>query len=313
MSVRIGVIRAGEQSAETLAAASRASLDRPLAHVAELWVALARDEGVLVGAFQRGVGLPGARLFRRGSGGAEAHVGPGTVHVVLSLARPDALVACDEHKIVNRYVRPLLRALGACGAVARYFGRDWVSVGNSPVASVGFAHDTTTRRTAFEAVVAMRVPHATRPRESFRGGAPTTIDAAVGKEVDPQRVADAVIRAYADAYGAETSDEGALAVDPSTADDPTADPPWRATVEEVIGTLGAGPDRHARFRVGGDLLVSRDALARLEERVASLPGDPGDEEIGRAVDEALGARGVALEGVRSLLSVRDVISRALRR
>jgi hypothetical protein len=89
------------------------------------------------------------------------------------------------------------------------------------------------------------------------------------------------------------------------AGDPRADPPWAATREEAIGPIGAGRDAQGRFRVGGDLLVSRDALARLE---AAAPGAP---DIGSLVDEILAAPGVALDGVRSLATIRDVIAEAL--
>jgi hypothetical protein len=58
--------------------------------------------------------------------------------------------------------------------------------------------------------------------------------------------------------------------------------------------------------VGGDLLVSRDAMAHLEAR---LP-DANDDEVARVLDVTLGAGGVALDGVRSLSSLRDVILRA---
>jgi hypothetical protein len=90
-------------------------------------------------------------------------------------------------------------------------------------------------------------------------------------------------------------------------DDLPVDPPWAATCEEAIGTLGAGPDARGTLRVGGDLLVSRDALARLEVRAAHASAD----DLGRIVDEALAAPGVALDGVKSLASVCDVIARAL--
>jgi hypothetical protein len=49
--------------------------------------------------------------------------------------------------------------------------------------------------------------------------------------------------------------------------------------------------------------VSRDALAELEERVATAP----DADIGRIVDETLRRPGVALDGVASLASIADVI------
>ena len=71
--------------------------------------------------------------------------------------------------------------------------------------------------------------------------------------------------------------------------------------------IGAGRDARGVLRVGGDLLVSRDALATLEAQIASAPR--GD--IARIVHATLGAPGVALEGVRTLASVVDVVERAL--
>src|SRR5580658_1117618 len=168
--MRLGVIRAGTRSAGEIAAHSRAALDRPLAHMAELWVAVARDEALLVGAFQRGRGMPATwPLVRRGAGGPEVRVGPGTVHVALALTHPGVLVPCDETRIVNRSVRPLLRALTKTARLAHFFGRDWVSVAHRPAAWVGFAHDAGTRRTLFEAFVAVRTPFAVADRPSFLG------------------------------------------------------------------------------------------------------------------------------------------------
>jgi hypothetical protein len=224
------------------------------------------------------------------------------VHVALALAHPGALIACDEKRIVNRSVRPLLRALTRVGALAHFFGRDWVSVHHRPAAWVGFAHDAMTRRTLFEAFVAVRAPFQVTARPSFLGRSPGTLEEILGKEIDPQRIADAIVEAYVAAWavvGAET----ALPEAPPEEREPASALPWTATVEEAIGTLGAGPDARGVFRVGGDLLVSRDALARLEARAPHVP----DDQIGPLVDETLAAPGVALDGVRSLTSVRDVI------
>ena len=57
-------------------------------------------------------------------------------------------------------------------------------------------------------------------------------------------------------------------------------------------------------------MVSRDALARLEALLAALPADASEDDIGRAVDEALGSRGAITFGVRSLASIRDAIVEA---
>lgn len=298
MGVRLGVVRPGEQGLRALAATSRAALDATLREPAELSVAIASEPGVLLGAFQRTHGLRTQGLLRRrGSGGPEVRVAPGSVHVVVSLASPAALVPCDEKRIVNRYVRPLLRALTRTGHLAHYFGRDWVSVAGSPVAWVGFAHDATTRRTLFEALVAIGAPFAVRPRPSLRGKEAAVVD------VEPARLVDAMVEAYA-----QDAEPVALVAAASEDEEPVDDPPWVATREEVIGTVGAGPDAQGIFRVGGDVLVSRDALARLAAG-AVAPG----VDLGRLVDETLAAPGVALDGVRSLASVRDCVAEALAR
>jgi hypothetical protein len=78
--------------------------------------------------------------------------------------------------------------------------------------------------------------------------------------------------------------------------------------EEAIGVVAAGRDRDGRMRVGGELMVSRDAIARLEDAIARAPGDSA--QLDRAVDE-LAAPGVALLGVRDLRSLREVIAEAL--
>src|SRR5215472_6853526 len=117
--------------ARTLAAASGALLEFPLGDEAELWIARPSQDATLLGAFQRETEEtpPAERASaRRGSGGPKVRVGPGTLWVALLLPRVDALVSCDEARIVNRYVRPALRALTRCGAQAHFFGRDWISV-----------------------------------------------------------------------------------------------------------------------------------------------------------------------------------------
>ncbi len=300
----LGVMPTAVRSARDVAALSRASLDVPLRRPGELAVSVLQDEALLVGAFQRGAGLPDRwPLLRRGSGGPEVLAAAGSLHVALALAAPDALVACDEKRIVNRYVRPLLRALTRSGHLAHYFGRDWVSAAHRPVAWVGFAHDSSSRRTLFEAVVAVRAPFAVTQRASFLGKPHGSLESIGGSAVDPERLAAAVVDAYA---GDTPAVELAWRDAPASPEDPRADPPWAATAEEAIGTLGAGVDASGVFRVGGDLLASRDALERLSSRAGTIAPD----ELPQLVDETLAAPGVALDGVRSLASVLDVIRRA---
>jgi hypothetical protein len=304
----LGVVRAGSVAPAVLAARSSSALDQPLTRPAELWVAVATEPALLVGAFQRVPPPdPAGPSLRRGSGGPNVRVGPGTVHVALSLERPDVLEPCDARRVVNRAVRPLLKALTKTVRLAHYFGRDWVSVDHRPAAWVGFAHDSASGRTLFEAYVAVSTPYVWREGPSLLGKTPATLEEIAARSIDTAAVADAIVRAYEAKAGTE-----GLLVDAAGA--PLADveapgPPWSATVGEAIGTLGAGPDARGVFRVGGDLLVSRDALARLEHRLVDAP----DEDVGLIVDETLAAPGVALDGVASLTSIRDVILAARRR
>ena len=317
MERRLGVIRAGLRTAEEVAGHSRAALDRPHAAQlaefgAELWTAvIGGAQALSLGAFQRADGTRATVTVRRGSGGPSVILGEGTVHVALALAHPGALASCDERRIVNRYVRPLLAALTkamprGARAQAHFFGSDWVDVLHRPVAWVGFGHDATTRRTLFEAFVAVRTPFSIAERPAFRGKLPATLEELAGGPLDAPRIAEGIVESYLAATGASevpiACPSGVIGFAPD--DSGGTDPPWAATVEEAIGIVAAGNDARGVLRVGGDLLVSRDALARLEQRVAA-----GDD-ASRAVDETLAAPGVALDGIRSLTSIRDVIVRA---
>jgi hypothetical protein len=317
------VVRLPAVPSAALAAISRTALDRPLAPSAELIVAVPADEAIVLGSFQRLSEVPGVAegdlVTRRGSGGAEVRVGPGSVWMQLALSSPGALVECEPGRLVNRYVRPLLRALAKVGALAHYFDRDWVSASKLPVASVSFAHDTTTSRALVEAIIAVDTPFAVRERPSFLGKPSRTLRAiGIDADVDTARVADAIIDAYTNAYGI-----GELALDTASemthglsrdfagaaGGDPRAEPPWAATRDEAIGVVAAGRDREGRMRVGGELMVSRDAISRLEAAIAEAAGDP--HRLDQAVD-ALAAPGVAMLGVRELRSIRDAIEEALR-
>jgi hypothetical protein len=312
--VTLGIHRAFDADPVQLARLSRAALayEGEAEDEAVLCVARPRSSAVLLGAFGRAEdALPrDVPVHRRASGGPAVRIGEGSLWTLLLLPRVNALLSdCDEARIVNRHVRPFLRALTKTAALAHFFGRDWISVKHRPAAWIGFAHAHGTGRTVVEAVFACTTPFDVGPRASYLGKEPGTLASIAGRDVEPAALADAIARAWAEATGRAVVDRGAL---PDVgADDHAgvpADPPWAATVDEAIGVVGAGPDARGRFRVGGDFLVSTDALAELE---AALP-ETADADVGARVDATLGAPGVALDGVRSLTSVRDVILAARR-
>lgn len=323
----LGVLRLEAAPVSRVAAVSRGALDRPLAHDGELLLATLADEAIVLGALQRaselGAADDGARtLLRRGSCGAEVVVGAGSLWMQLALSRSDAFVRCEPSRLLNRYVRPLLRALTKVGAVAHYFDRDWISAGRRPVAMIAFAHDVGSGRALVEAVIAVRTPFALRARPSYLGKPPATL-ADVGSNVELARLGDAIAEAYGAAYGRAIVDrpdftaddalgdprQGKATSTASSGDDLRGDPPWAATRDEAIGVVGAGRDRDGRMRIGGELMASRDAVTRLEARLAEVD-DSDAVAIGSAVDASLGAADVALVGVRSLTSLRDVVLEA---
>lgn len=305
-------VRTGTIAPRDIASIGSHAIDGKLAGDAELSVHSLSGEALVLGAFQRattdGQGDDPRPLVRRVSGGPTIAVGEGTIYLVLALDRPDALTSCDAAKLVNRYVRPLLRALTKLGATAHYFGRDWVSVMHRPAGEVVFAHDASTGRSVVEAFVALRSPFEIAPRESFLGKEPGTLETITKRRFEIGNVIDAIVTAYLSAYDRERKDLPPLPK--SKLPEPRRDPPWAATGEAAIGEIGAGPDATKAFRVGGDLLASRDALANLEEHLAL--GRPADrQEISRIVSQSLAAPGVVLDGVRSLESIADVIARGL--
>ena len=306
----IGVLRLESVPAARLAAMSRGALDRTLRQPAELVLATLSDEAVVLGALQRASELTAPAgelpLLRRGSCGAEVRVGPGSLWMQLALERSDVLVACEPGRLLNRYVRPVLRALTKVGALAHYFDRDWISVAKRPVGMIALSHDTASKRALVEIVIAATTPFAMRARPSYLGKPAATLSE-LGIDVGLARLGDAIVQAHADAYGVAlvelTPDD---AGETSDADDPRGEPPWAATCEEAIGVVGAGRDRAGLMRIGGELMVSRDALVALEEELVTAK----PAAFGHAVDATLGAPGVALVGVKSLLSLRDVLARA---
>lgn len=299
-------IRTHELAAAEAVAWSAGALVRPMAAPAELSIFAVRDEAVLLGAFQRTSELSPStekNVFRRVSGGPALRVAPGTLWMQLALARPDVLVSCDVARVLNRYVRPLLKAITRVAALANYFDRDWLAVKHRPVAFVGFAHDAASQRTLVEAVISVREQAFLGEHASLRGKTPWTLEEAAGKRVEDARLSDAIVSTYLEAYGCSRLELSGSVEPASTV---RSEPAWGASREEAIGHVFAGRDHAGRMRVGGEFMASHDAVEALETRLASIDCT-SSEDVGRAVDETLSAEGTALFGVRSLVSIRDAI------
>jgi hypothetical protein len=299
-------------SAEEVARRSWNVLSRPLPAgvVAELTVSTVApgQSAVLLGRFQRepdAAGLhPGAPRLRRASGGTHVHLGGGDVHVLLSLASADALVACTPASLVNRHVRPVLRALGGA-----FFGRDWIAgpreLSRRPVAFAGFAHHAGSGRAALEVILPGADGWCDPSRASHRGLAPAHVE-------HPARFAEAIVSAFEAAFGSAL---GAGSAAPGE-DAPAADTvPWTASLDEAMGPLRAGRDIGGALRFGGEIFASADRVDALGPAVdAAMKAAPADRSaaVGALVDAAFTETGGVIVGVGDLANVRAVLLAACR-
>ncbi len=257
--------------------------------------------GILRGAFEAHTG-PGP-AYRRASGGRSVKLGPGCMYIALSVARPAELGSdINGSNLLNRLLRPMLRALTGEGALAHYFGRDWIAVAKRPAATVAFAHERGTGRTLIEAFLGISQSvalSATHP--SYLGKVPDCMERLAGRPLQPERVAERIAHAYAVAYGFEWSP----AVWPSTeAPELAAEPAWQATVEEPIGLLGARRDSDGTLHLGGELMISRDVLLGL---TTWLDTATSEAEIDEALATCLSGSEVALFGLRDVASIKRLV------
>lgn len=303
---------------------ARPPLLRRLVHPTEarLVVQLGEREEVVLGQYQRAasalnvdeVARLGLIVTRRASGGPAALFGPGSLHVALSLPRSDALVACTPEQLVNRHVRPLLRALGRLGLPAHYFGRDWVSAAKRPVAWIGYA-ELADGASWVEALLGVRHPFALPPELDgysprsepwFLGKGPTTLEEALGRRFDEGEVRAAILEAYHEAFGELAS--GAWSREELRPDARDFRPRWDALCEVGIGFIGAsaGPTPE----VGGDLLACAEVIDALSRAMAELGPAPSAEQVAAAVCGAMELGTVV--GVKDKASIARVMLDAFR-
>lgn len=159
-----------------------------------------------------------------------------------------------------------------------------------------------------ESVIAFSAPFAPLS-PTFLGKTPTTVTQASSKPRDVSEFCVLAAQAYADAYGLGLDTTEVLPAFPDAL--PCAlQAPWDAEVPEAIGAIGASC-AGGRLALGGALMGSADAVRELEGRVNALPFGASSDDIGADVNAVFTAPGVALFGVRSLQSIRDVAFAAL--
>ncbi|MFT3775539.1 MAG: hypothetical protein QM820_60095 [Minicystis sp.] len=265
-----------------------------------LTASVVRGPAVLLGAAQRAgrvvrldaCAAAGTTVLRRATAGTAIYVGERAI--VWTLALPDvAALAPDAtmRTLLNRNVRGFLKGLSRAGAIAHYFGREWISVRQRPAAVMGF--EATRGGAVLLEVIAgidapVAVPEAIAAEEErqvdrWRGKAP----AALGELIEeaPLALADTVMRAIAQ-RAATPIEEGsavpAVNVEAVTRDD---DPlPARFTPGPTrrvpIGWIDTGVDRATGdVWLGGDVLAPRwalDAIAAGATDITAAPVDGAD-------------------------------------
>jgi hypothetical protein len=258
---------------------SRSLLTVPLADSARMYCARIAQPARFVGAFDRVPASAGVPSYFRGTGGVTFEVDTGALYMGIALSHPGCLLAGSANQVLNRVVRPLLKALTkVTGKRTAYFGRDHVSAEQANVGWVAMAHSVDTNRASFEAYLP-----------------PMDADLAAG-------IVDAYTRAYPELRISDMSiaGEAQLLVN--------EDPPWSNTEDEAMGPLGILRERGGRLRFGGSLMASADRMHALNEAIQS---PMGLQECGEFLD-ALFAAPAMLFGVRSLESFRRLICDELR-
>ncbi len=308
-----------EATPAEVAQLSRSLLDVSLTTPGLLVVrALRGGEPLLsVGAFDRASRLgaqhleapePRPAIVGRGSGGIPVHFDLDSLWIGLAMESTTAFTDATPATLVNRHVRPLLRALAREKVPASYGGRDWIASVKTPVAWVGFQHDARTQRAAFEAVVALRKPFASAERVAFLGKTPLALDAVAGRTVDPLVLRNSVIEAYISAFSA-LPEERAVESMRTQSDRSADDPPFSAVVSEAIGIVGAGPTKQGYVGVGGEFAGSRDAVAAFNYRLTQIDWRDA-AALDEAISEAFDHPNMVIDGVRTLSSFKDVILRS---
>ena len=271
-------------------------------------------------------------IARRATGGRALLAAEGTFAIALALPRTGALLGdgrdVPASKIVNRFVRPALGALGALGVSAGYFGRDFISVSTRPVAHASFdagrdgsalveVHVGLTRPVAF----ASEPPWASLA-ELFpdRFAAPPPLE----------KILEALRRGFSERLGADLG-EPQPALDAAEPAWPAVDedlPPRASRLHEVpIGWVEARVelDQLAARRLGlpaempvigrarllGDFEADAPSIQGLERALAGCPASY--DEIGRRIDEHLGPRsGGTIVGLKTLKPLADALLEACR-
>jgi hypothetical protein len=293
------------------------------------WMMVSRvaDGSLRLGAFEPTPALvfsDGTPPRRRMTSG-----GPVSLHDALILtvqvSSISQVLPCQPPQFLNRYVRPILRALSACGVHAAYFGRDWIAARDSasgthhPIALLATGHDRASGRARVDCFIGLSepvIPLFDSERASFQGKHPRScFDVAYqAQEGFAAKLEDALVIQWQQAGVNILRDlqHPSLSTVPCDTPYPVATP--EIAWQEPIGTLTLSWCEHS-VRLQGPFMLSGDAHAELE-RVGTeyvLAFVEEDEAHARERVERLRHRleqavsGSVHLGVKSWSAVADIV------
>ena len=263
---------------------------------ATLIVAELTGNALLCGRFQRGP----AGVLRRAGGGRTVRAGAGTLGLLLYVPASGGLLPqpVPADKVINRYVRGLLRGLAFAGTPAHYFGRDFVTADHRQIARVS-QDGTPDGGVLLEAIIAIqqRLAPDDTPSTDPRRDPPHV---ALADLTARTRRFDELADQLALGFAATFQQQRTAAEPPPEAEPPAAPPPvgqLHPAIAIPIGTLQgetAGADIITAARLHGDFIATSFAIRALEASLAGCPRDPA--AIATRVDAALLAPHAALLG-----------------
>jgi hypothetical protein len=274
-------------------------------------------------------------VVRRWTGGHTTAYGEGVLSVSLILPSPSAWLPATEKipaaKLLNRYVRGLLRAFSTLGAPAFYPGRDCVTVAARPVAYVSCERDAS-GVCLVQAIVGVSRAYSIQKGEpgEDRSALPACLaDLLPGPTELWEQLCEALPAAYAARHG--------LALDPS----PPSELESQAVSEResrlrahgpkedsVADMVGSGPfvtpigslevfvaleqsRTLRRVRLLGDFIADSAGVAELEEALRMRPAEW--HSVDSAVERILGGPEHFTLGLRERQTLTHAVLEAARR
>ena len=263
--------------------------------VPSLIASVVRGPAVVLGAAQRAgrvlrldaCAARGTPVLRRATSGPAAYVGEQAILWTLALPHVAALVPdATARTLLNRNVRGFLKGFRQAGAIAHYFGREWISVRHRPAALLGF--EATPDGAVLIEVVAGVEASIALP-EALATAGEHAVDRWLGKvpaglaEVmagDPLEIAGTVMSTVSVRAAEPDERMAAIEVAPlspvTREDDPMPEGFVARPGERVpIGWIDVGVGPSGEAWIGGDVLVpayARTAMARGED-LGDVPVD----------------------------------------